>query len=41
VVVSALDRDDVDKAAADILQLIEQLGGSGTMEDTVTGGNTI
>ena len=41
VVVSALDRDDVDKAAADILELIERLGGSGTMEDTVTGGNTI
>lgn len=41
VVVSALDRDHVDKAAADILELIKSLGGSGVIEETVTGGNTV
>ena len=41
VVVSSLNRDDVDQAAAEVITLIKSLGSTGVIEDVVTGGNTV
>lgn len=41
VVISSLNRIDVDKAASDVVELIERLGGSGEIEEAVIGGNTV
>ena len=41
VVVASLNQDDVDKAALEVLDLITSLGGTGTREQTVSGGNTV
>jgi molybdenum cofactor synthesis domain-containing protein len=40
VVVASLNQGHVDAAAAEVLDLITSLGGTGTMEQTVSGGNS-
>jgi len=41
VVVASLNLDNVDAAVDEVLDLIVSLGGTGTKEQTVSGGNTV